>query len=258
MVPWSKRPGSPFVHFKTSQSNLFKPTQFHQGKRTATCTIASPGPTAVSLFLSGSLSKSSQPSLIFIWSESQYGDDHDSQDYSCQTYGLPDDPWSWNSPGTFQFTARSSIATWSESSVAPTARTSRWSSHPPKNYNNHHHHNNNVDFSTHLAIRAVLTIKCKNIFAKVPDYLEATIYDKENAVIMVKPGQLILFGFEWNWECYCGEYKRYNCVALKKKQVGNLADVKTIEQKEKINHVTRWVIVVPRFNSDSKLFHISM
>ena len=66
----------------------------------------------------------------------------------------------------------------------------------PKNYNNHHHHNNNVDFPTHLAIRAVLTIKCKNIFAKVPDYLEATIYDKENAVIMVKPGQLILFGFE--------------------------------------------------------------
>ena len=32
-------------------------------------------------------------------------------------------------PGTFQFTARSSIATWSESSVAPTTRTSRWSSH---------------------------------------------------------------------------------------------------------------------------------
>jgi len=41
---------------------------------------------------------------------------------------------------------------------------------------------------------------------QVPDYLEATIYDKENAVIMV----------------------------------GNLADVKTSEQKEKINHVTRW------------------
>ena len=65
-----------------------------------------------------------------------------------------------------------------------------------------------MDFPTHLAIRAVLTIKCKSIFAKVPDYLEATIYDKENAVIMVKPGQLILF-------CYCGEYKRYNCVAIK-------------------------------------------
>ena len=32
-----------------------------------------------------------------------------------------------------------------------------------------------MDFPTHLAIRAVLTIECKNIFAKVPDYLEATI-----------------------------------------------------------------------------------
>merc|ERR550517_1896390 len=41
---------------------------------------------------------------------------------------------------------------------------------------------------------------------KVPDYLEATIYDKDNAVIMV----------------------------------GNLADVTTSEQKEKVNHVTRW------------------
>jgi len=42
--------------------------------------------------------------------------------------------------------------------------------------------------------------------AKVPDYLEATIYDKENAVIMV----------------------------------GNLADVTTSEQRGKVNHVTRW------------------
>ena len=62
-------------------------------------------------------------------------------------------------------------------------------------------------------------------FAQVPDYLEATIYDKESAVIMVRPDQTYLIAFSY----------MYNYI-----QVGNLADVTTDEQRGKVNHVTRF------------------
>ena len=99
----------------------------------------------------------------------------------------------------------------------------------------------------------------RSAHTQVPDYLEATIYDKENAVIMasvhycdIDPlwwslSVAILVIWYWSiilfWSLivimvnhWC---KEIICKEIQSCQVGNLADVTTSEQQNKVNNVTR-------------------